>query len=276
LKAQEKNLEFVINDIDVPPRMIGDPLRLQQVLINLCSNAEKFTEQGYVELEIVQVAETPRQVRLRFLVRDTGIGMSDEQQGKLFESFAQADASIRRKYGGTVLGLTICRQLVNAMGGDIDVHSSPGEGSEFSFELPFLCDGGSAPASAGYSGNLRAQYQILVVDDNPVCWRIEQRLLQKAGYQVRVAESGQQALQLLADPAQRTDLIVLDWDLPDMNGVEVMHRVTQQRGDAVPPVVLVTAYGQDDIQKETDYVPQAFLSKPINSNDLTDAVDRIL
>ena len=275
LKAQEKQLEFVINDVDMPDQVVGDPLRLQQVLINLCNNAVKFTDHGHVELEITPISRTPRQIRLKFQVRDTGIGMTDEQRDKLFESFSQADASISRKYGGTGLGLTICRQLVNAMGGDIQVSSEPGAGSEFSFELPFQCDEKAQPLVAANNRQARMSRRILVVDDNPVCWKIEERILQKAGYAVMVAESGEQAIQMLTDKTSPFDLVVLDWDLRDMNGLDVM-RGAESRGASVPPVVLVTAYGQEDIHKETDYAPQGFLSKPISSDDLLEAVDRIL
>jgi PAS domain S-box-containing protein len=275
LRAQEKNLEFVINDIDVPTRVVGDPLRLQQVLTNLCSNAVKFTEKGYVELEVARVMASARQVRLRFQIRDTGIGMSEEQQGKLFESFAQADASISRKYGGTGLGLSICRQLVNAMGGDIQVTSAPGQGSTFSFELPFQLDERVA-AKPAFSVKARGLQHILVVDDNPVCWKIEERILASAGYRVKVVESGQSAIEWVRDQRQRTDLIVLDWDLPDMNGQDVMTAIGEFAGDNSPPVLLVTAYGQDDILRDSALKPQGFLSKPIQSAELIDMVDRIL
>lgn len=275
IKAQEKNLEFVINDIDVPARVVGDPLRLQQVLTNLCSNAVKFTDEGHVELEVSRTMGSARQVRLRFQVRDTGIGMSEEQQTKLFESFAQADASISRKYGGTGLGLSICRQLVNAMGGDIQVTSAPGRGSTFSFELPFQLDERIA-AKPVYGVKTRGQHHILVVDDNPVCWKIEERILSNAGYRVKVVESGQSAIDWVRNRRQHTDLIVLDWDLPDMNGQDVMTAIRDFAGENSPPVLLVTAYGQDDILRDSALKPQGFLSKPIQSAELIDMVDRIL
>ena len=276
LKAQEKNLEFVINDVDVPARVVGDPLRLQQVLINLCSNAVKFTEKGYVELEVSRIMTSAHHVRMRFQVRDTGIGMSQEDQEKLFESFSQADASISRKYGGTGLGLSICRQLVNAMGGDIQVQSRLGEGSVFSFELPLQLDDKMVPAKRTYAPKTRGNQQVLVVDDNPVCWKIEERILVNAGYRVKVAESGEQALDWLIQQGHVVDLLVLDWDLPDMTGRDVMARLQATLTDNMPPVLLVTAYGQDDILKDADYKPQGFLSKPIHSAELVDMVDRIL
>lgn len=274
IKAQEKALEFVINDIDVPARLVGDPLRLQQVLLNLCSNAVKFTEHGHVELEVSPVASTPSQVRLRFQIRDTGIGMSEEQQSRLFESFIQGDASISRKYGGSGLGLSICRQLINAMGGDIQMQSVPGQGSTFSFELPFRADG---QWSAAPICRLPVSHQqILVVDDNPVCWKIEKRILLNAGYRVSVAESGQAALDWLRQHGEHTDLVVLDWDLPDMNGEQLMQAMVNLLGEQAPPVLLVTAYGQHDILRDTDCEPQGFLSKPIQSVELCDRVERIL
>ncbi len=276
LKAQEKNLEFVINDIDVPLRVVGDPLRLQQVLINLCSNAVKFTDHGHVELEVAQVTSTPRLVRLRFTIRDTGMGMSQDQQQKLFESFSQADASISRKYGGTGLGLSICRQLVNAMGGDIQVQSTLGKGSVFSFELPFQLGEKLATSKRSFAAQTRKHQQVLVVDDNPVCWKIEERILSNAGYRVKVAESGQQAVDWMQQQGRTTDLMVLDWDLPDMTGMDVMARVAEILGSEAPPVLLVTAYGQDDILRESDLKPQGFLAKPIQSIELTEIVDRIL
>ena len=276
LKAQEKGLEFVISDMNAPRRVIGDPLRLQQVLINLCSNGVKFTEQGHVSLDVSQVDESRNQVRLCFQVEDTGIGMSSDQQTKLFESFTQADASISRRYGGSGLGLTICRQLVNAMGGEISVRSDVGKGSVFFFELPFQVEADQSAVLATDQVTRGSRQQILVVDDNPVCWKIEEKILLKQGYRVRVAESGQQAIDLVLDRRRRTDLILMDWDLPDMNGVESVLAIRDVLGDQTPPVVLVTAYGQDDILKDADFQPQGFLSKPISSSDLMDTVDRIL
>lgn len=276
IKAQEKGLEFVISDIDVPQQLMGDPMRLQQVLLNLCSNGVKFTEKGHVSLEVTPVAMSSRQVRLRFQVQDTGIGLSPDQQARLFESFTQADPSISRKYGGTGLGLTICRQLVNAMGGEITVHSAPGAGSVFAFELPFQTLAGRSTQG---SRNRRARSngeQILVVDDNPVCWKIAEKILLNAGYRVLVAESGQQALELIRNN-RAVDLILMDWDLPDMNGVEASRGVREVLGaQPCPPIVLVTAYGQDDVLKEADFQPAGFLSKPINSGSLIDTVDSLL
>ncbi|NPU92464.1 MAG: PAS domain S-box protein [Gammaproteobacteria bacterium] len=276
IKAQEKGLEFVISDIDVPQQLMGDPMRLQQVLLNLCSNGVKFTDKGHVSLEVTAVAMSSRQVRLRFAVQDTGIGLGPEQQARLFESFTQADPSISRKYGGTGLGLTICRQLVNAMGGEITVHSEPGAGSVFAFELPFQTLAGR---SSQGSRNRRARSngeQILVVDDNPVCWKIAEKILLNAGYRVLVAESGRQALELIR--ANRSvDLILMDWDLPDMNGAQASRGIRETLGEQpCPPIVLVTAYGQDDVLKEADFQPAGFLSKPINSGSLIDTVDSLL
>ena len=275
IKAQEKGLEFVISDIDVPQQLMGDPMRLQQVLLNLCANGVKFTEAGHVSLEVTSVAVSTRQVRLRFQVLDTGIGLSDSQQARLFESFTQVDASISRKYGGTGLGLTICRQLVNAMGGEITVQSQLGEGSEFTFELPFQT------LASRTSQNVRDRRvrgggeQILVVDDNPVCWKIAEKILHSGGYRVLVAESGEQALERIRE-GHPVDLVLMDWELPDMNGIEASRRISEWRGDNAPPVLLVTAYGQDDVLKETDFKPAGFLSKPINSGSLIDTVDNLL
>ncbi len=276
LKAQEKGLEFVISDLDVPQQLMGDPMRLQQVLINLCGNGVKFTDKGHVALEVTQVAASPQRVRLRFSIADTGIGLTAEQQEKLFESFTQADASISRKYGGTGLGLTICRQLVNAMGGEIAVRSEPGQGSVFSFELPFQIVDGRGAVNSSRRRARSSSEQILVVDDNPVCWKIAEKILQNSGYRVLVAESGQRALELMRDRRRRIDLILMDWDLPDMNGVEASERIRDSVGDQCPPVVLVTAYGQDDVLREGDFRPSGFLSKPINSASLIEMVDLIL
>lgn len=276
LKAQEKGLEFVISDLDVPQQLMGDPMRLQQVLINLCSNGVKFTEQGHVALEVTSSAISPQQVRLRFVVQDTGIGLTPEQQGRLFESFSQADASVSRKYGGTGLGLTICRQLVNAMGGEISIHSEPGQGSLFSFELPFsIVDGRSVVKMQRRRAGTGSE-QVLVVDDNPVCWKIAEKILRNNGYRVLVAESGQQALEWARDRRRRIDLVLMDWDLPDMNGIDASRSIRDAMGDRCPPIVLLTAYGQDDVLKETDFKPDGFLSKPINSGSLMDTVEQSL
>ncbi len=218
LKAEEKGLEFSVNDVGVPTNLIGDPLRLQQILTNICFNAIKFTEKGYVNVTVSVVRKTPEEVRLNFDVEDSGIGLTDQQKARLFDPFAQADSSVTRQYGGTGLGLTISRQLVNALGGEIKVTSEYGKGSRFSFELPFKLAQSSECADPE-QGDLNKEGCILVVDDNPVCCQIEEKILTKAGFEVLVANTGEDACELVKKFQQRINLILMDWELPDMNGV---------------------------------------------------------
>jgi two-component system sensor histidine kinase/response regulator len=226
----------------VPARLVGDPMRLEQVLLNLVSNAIKFTERGEVVLAIDVAArdDDDGRVRLAFAVRDTGIGIAPEQQHRMFEAFSQADSSTSRKYGGTGLGLAISRRLVGLMGGELDVDSAPGAGAVFHFTVPF-----GVAASAPPPAVIEPGLAVLVADDNAASRAALAALLVALGCRVDEAAGGAAALALLraaaAPGGRRYDLAFLDSAMPDLDGVAVLADARADAALALPRCVLLAA-----------------------------------
>jgi len=280
VRAEEKGLELLFQiGHDVPPALIGDPLRLSQVMNNLVGNAVKFTEKGQIHIQIEQVATPPGLATLRFAVRDSGIGMAPEQLARLFQAFTQADGSITRKYGGTGLGLTISKRLVEKMGGDIAVSSALGQGSSFTFTLTF-----PVPLHAKLTRSptdLRGMH-VLVVDDLDISRNILTELLTLWGFRVSEAANGQEALALLeqADSSsEQVELVLLDWKMPEMDGVEVARRIHRLAGThgipRLPVIIMVTAYSKEQLLEEAQGVPlDAVLTKPVTASGLFDTIIR--
>ncbi len=234
-RAQEKGLELhYVVEPDVPPHLIGDFLRLAQLLINLIGNAIKFTTHGSVTVFFRRQLTADERIRLEVDVQDTGIGMTLEQQGKLFQAFSQADSSITRKFGGTGLGLTICKRLTGLMQGDIWVTSQPGVGSTFSFTVTLGRGNSVVPATGTRFNNA------LVVDDNPLARNVLARLLEKHGCKASMAESGEQALAAIASAKTPFDCITIDLNMPGMNGLELADAI-RSRAPGSPRLVMVTA-----------------------------------
>ena len=281
LKARERGLELLFDlATDIPDRLIGDPLRLSQVLINLVGNAIKFTEQGEVTVTVNCLRQQENTLHLRFEVRDTGIGISEEQQSRLFSAFSQADSSTTRKYGGSGLGLSICKRIVDLLGGHIEVSSTPGAGSCFAFELPFGIaeeQGGELPRRLGLPPGLRA----LVVDDSPGAREVFANMLEGLSIEFGLAASGNEALAELASARQRGQtyrLLIIDWKMPGMDGVQLL-RLLADNGDAneLPAVVMTTAHDHDELRDALgDQKIGAILSKPATPSSLFDAVVRAL
>ncbi|HKX42791.1 MAG TPA: response regulator [Burkholderiaceae bacterium] len=279
LKAQEKGLDLLLNTAtDVPPVLVGDPLRLEQVLINLCSNAVKFTTDGeIVVVTVCSLVTEDSRVTLRFSVRDTGVGIAEEQIGKLFQPFNQLDASTTRQFGGTGLGLAICRQLVTMMGGEIGVASKLGKGSTFSFTAVFGTVGRAASmaASAVPSADLR-HLRILVVDDSADSCQIFGDLLRGLGYQPVIATSAAAALAELerADASQPYDLVLLDWKMPGVDGFGLAGLIRRSpRLRRVPRMVMVTAYGDEALTRRAAAQRlDGCLAKPVSASTLLDAI----
>jgi two-component system sensor histidine kinase/response regulator len=275
-RAQEKGLELLFRlDAGLPAALVGDPLRLGQILINLVGNAIKFTAQGEVIVDARVVADPGHRVRLRFEVRDSGIGMSPETRERLFRPFEQADNSTTRRFGGTGLGLAICRRLVSLMDGEIGVDSTPGQGSVFHFELPFERVRSSAPALPVPNPDLAGK-RALVVDDNDASREILGGLLRSLRFRVDVASGGARALALIRAAEEVGDpfeVVLMDWIMPGINGIETARLIKQDTALTSSRVILVTAHGREDVFHQAREVGlDGVLLKPVNPSLLFDAL----
>ena len=281
-KASAKGLELVFDVADdVPRALVGDSLRLGQVLINFANNAVKFTEQGEVDVVVRVQEKGVRDVLLHFAVRDTGIGLTPEQIGGLFQSFSQADASTTRKYGGTGLGLVIAKKLAALMGGEVGVESVPGQGSTFWFTARL----GLAQQALGQLPHplpvqdLRHR-RMLVVDDNANARHVLCEMLRGMSFDVSDAGSGAQALQLAQQAAQigqGFEVVLLDWRMPEMDGVETARRLQALQLQPPPHRVMVTAYGREEVLREAEAAGiEDVLIKPISPSLLFDTLMRVL
>jgi two-component system sensor histidine kinase/response regulator len=277
IRAQEKGLEFVFDvEPGLPETLIGDPLRLNQVLVNLCSNSVKFTEKGEIVVRIRSLSQDAGSVRLEFTVQDTGIGMTKEQLGKLFQAFTQADASTTRRYGGTGLGLTICRKLVQMMGGDFKVASEEGKGSTFRFTAEFRRPEGAA-AAVQRVGVSFAGMKALVVDDNETARAIMGEQLRSIGFRTQAVSSGEEAIAALERAHGEHDpfaLVLMDWRMPGMDGLEASRIIKASPGiAATPTIIMATAYDNEEIRTAARAAGlEAFLVKPISQSTLHDTV----
>ncbi|WP_068829746.1 response regulator [Pseudomonas sp. BMS12] len=278
-KVGSKGLELVFNlDPAVPQHLVGDPLRLGQILINYANNAVKFTEAGEVEVILRAEQRGAEQLLLYMGVRDTGIGLTPEQQGRLFESFQQADTSTTRKYGGTGLGLAICKSLAEAMGGHVGVESTVGQGSLFWCRVPLGIAGEQGPRLLPQA-DLRGR-RVLVVDDNDSARQVLYDLLGSMSFRVDAAASGPDALRQVQEAALRREpyeLIVLDWQMPGMDGLETGRRILELGLQPPPHLLMVTAYGREEVLQGAERVGiEDVLLKPINPSLLFDSLIRSL
>ncbi|ALU45232.1 hybrid sensor histidine kinase/response regulator [Pseudoalteromonas rubra] len=271
IRVQEKGLEMLLDIApDVPISLIGDPLRLGQILINLCGNAIKFTEQGEITISVTVAEQSEDLVILKFSVKDTGIGMSREQQNKLFQAFSQADGSITRKYGGTGLGLSICKKLVELMGGSIGVHSEQGKGSEFFFTIKSSLQSAKLTNVICPDSQLAGK-QALVVDDNESARAILTNLLKAMKFQVTCSASGSGAIELAQ--AGVYDIIFMDWKMPHMSGIDAIKHIRALELETEPKYVLVTAYGTDiGMNSEVHELIDSVILKPVNASVLLNSI----
>jgi two-component system, sensor histidine kinase and response regulator len=251
------------------------------VLINLGNNAVKFTDTGEVVVDVAVQEQTGDAVTLHFRVRDTGIGMTAEQAGRLFQAFSQADSSITRKYGGTGLGLTISKNLVERMGGRMWVDSEAGKGSTFHFTASFGLQAQPQPRRMFKADELLGM-RALVVDDNASAREILSTMARGFGLEVDLAPSGSEALVQLAACERRGlpyHLVLLDWKMPGMDGVEAARRIDEQSPGRSPPVIMVTAFGRDEAletaQQQGVSLP-VVLTKPVTASTLLEAIGRVL
>ena len=253
MRAEEKGLELLFElPPALPASLVGDPSRLGQVLLNLGNNAVKFTERGDVRVVVSVLSREADSVMLRFEVHDTGIGIEDAQRERLFQPFSQADASTSRRFGGSGLGLAICRHLVGMMGGEIGVTSTPGRGSCFHFSARFGLDEQpqpSLPRLAALDGA-----RVLVVDDHPGARELLCALAGSLGMQAEAASDGVQALQAVvrADAADQPYLLLLlDWRMPGMDGIETARHIRGLRLARPPQLIMVTAHGREEVRAES-------------------------
>ena len=274
-KAHDKNLEFLIaSPNDLPPNLIGDPLRLGQILINLVNNAVKFTECGEVVVKVALEERTSERVKVKVSVRDSGIGMTPAQAARLFQAFSQAETSTSRKYGGTGLGLSISKRLVEIMGGEIWAESAYGVGSNFFFTA-WLGIGATESEQKRFVPDLSG-IRVLVVDDNPLACEILTEGLTAFAFRADSASSGEQAIRELsaADTHDPYRAVLIDWQMPGMDGLEAS-RIIKHGGlmKHIPKLVMVTGFGKEDIRTQAeDMGIEGFLLKPVSPSTLFDTM----
>lgn len=280
-KVQQKGIELLIDvDQNLPNDLVGDPLRLGQILLNLTNNAVKFTDSGEIIIKAEQLSRENDEVMVQFSVRDTGIGMTQEQISRLFQSFSQADASTTRKYGGTGLGLTISKTLTELMGGQIWVESESGQGSEFFFTAKFKISTIETSHSVDFAKSLE-NLPVLIVDDSVAAREILLNICSSVGFDADVASSGAEALEKLVKAEQSGTpfkLVLADWKMPTMDGIELGRRITQESSlNHKPHYVIVTAYDRDEmIERAQDIHLDDSLTKPVSASNLVDSVMKVL
>jgi len=276
LKAQDKGLELLFDvGADVPTALVGDSLRLGQVLINLVGNAIKFTDHGEITVAIRVVDRSDARIRLRFDVTDTGVGLSTEQRDKLFSAFSQADASTTRKYGGTGLGLTISKRLVELMDGEIGVQSQPGKGSTFTFTAQF-----GLQAEQRERTKLEEDVtglRILVVDDNARAREIMLAILVSQKFDATAVHGGVQAIAALEEAQQSGrpyGLVLMDWMMPELDGLATIQRIRCDPAlSAIPAFVMVTAHSRDELLEQAEGTKiDGLLLKPVGPSALLDSI----
>jgi CheY-like chemotaxis protein len=277
VKAQEKeDLEMLFATApEVPRFLVGDPLRLGQILINLANNAVKFTDSGEIVVSTELLKQDEAGLAIKFSVRDTGIGLTEEQIGKLFQAFGQADTSTTRKFGGTGLGLTISKRLVNMMGGEIWVESEPGHGTTFSFTANLGLGKDTVKKRLVPSSDLRGM-KVLVVDDSVTSRNILQDILESISFEVMLAASAEEGLEEIekADKDQPYELVLMDWKMPGLDGLEASEHIkSHQALTKTPAIILVTAYGREELMQRAEQIGlDGFLIKPISSSVLFDTI----
>ncbi|MEI7457650.1 MAG: PAS domain-containing protein, partial [Nitrosomonadales bacterium] len=277
LSALENSIEFtIVREEGIHPLLLGDPLRLRQILTNLLGNAFKFASKGRVSLNVSQVKFSADSTTLHFSVKDSGIGMSPVQISSLFQPFSQADSSISRRFGGTGLGLTISRNLVQLMGGDITVESQTGEGSTFSFELTFSKvqvgdpqrrQSDKAPAELREIAQALRGKHVLLTEDNRINQLVASKMLEKVGLLVDIANNGEEAIQRLQEKTY--DIVLMDIQMPVMDGLEATRLIRQDARFINLPIVAMSAGVTLDEKSACDQAGMSgFVAKPINSTEL--------
>ena len=278
IKAEEKGLE-VIFDVqpEMPRWLVGDPLRLEQILSNLFSNALKFTSKGEIILFATVIEKDDKHVKVEFSVKDSGIGMTKKETMKLFRAFTQADGSTTRKFGGTGLGLSICKNLVQLMGGEIHVTSEPGVGTTFTFTILFEIDNEQVQKGHLIVDQFKKK-KCLIVDDNDISRTIFMQNLESFSLNCEAVSSGIKAIEVLKNAKEPFDLVILDWKMPEMDGIETAKRIRDHHAiTKKPEILMVSAYGREEvIHKAKEAGFDSFLLKPVNRSVLFNAIVDII
>jgi CheY-like chemotaxis protein len=278
LKAQEKGIAFSVHRArELPGSLIGDPQRIQQILVNLVGNAVKFTETGSVTVEVrVTTAETAEST-LEVKVTDTGIGMTEEQMGKLFQPFVQAEVSTSGRFGGTGLGLAISRQLAELMGGTVEVESRFGEGSVFALRLPIEVSSAGPEDAPGPPAVTRgiAGVRVLVVEDGQINQVVAKALLEKAGALVTIRSNGHEAVEALRDDPGGYDVILMDVQMPVMDGLKATRILRGEAGVTIPIIALSAGAMADERLRCLEAGMDDFLPKPFKRVDMLETIGRL-
>ena len=273
-KTRNKNLDFILNvDRSIPSDIIGDPVRLNQILSNLLSNAVKFTSKGSIELIVKEISRSNKEINLSFILRDTGIGIPSDKQEVIFESFKQASDDTTRKYGGTGLGLSISKKLVELQGGSLNVDSKPGQGSTFFFNMRFIVV--ASDEKKKIAGEVEERWdeltgkKILIAEDNRINFFVANKFLTKWGIAVTHAENGKIALDLIR--INKYDLILMDLHMPDVDGIEATEIIRNSDNPEIKnlPIVALTAAIMSDSEKKLEELDiNDFILKPFKPRDL--------
>ena len=272
-QATSKDVELVIGiEPGIPLALRGDPLRLEQIFINLLGNAVKFTDKGVIFLHATLDSETDKSLKILFSVSDTGVGIGEEQYESLFEPFTQADGSMTREYGGTGLGLSICRRLVNLHGGEIWVDSAEGKGTTIHFTIEFTRQPEGREVQYVVPATIRG-LRVLVIDDNKTAQCITTKMLESFHFQSDVVSSCKEAEKLLRTTPAAYDLILVDWRMPEVDGIECVGRMREISGVTDIPIVMMTAFGGDrEVVLAKEAGVDHFLTKPVKQSFLFDTI----
>jgi CheY-like chemotaxis protein len=281
VKLQNKHEVELVTYVDpaIPPVILGDSVRLRQVLLNLTDNAAKFTQRGEIKLEARLVKQLPYGLILHFAISDTGIGISTDQIKNLFSAFQQADVSTTRKFGGTGLGLVICQRIVEMMDGELLLESEVGKGSTFSFNAFFNLAQSSQALEEILLSEVKGK-KALLVDDSESARMVLQEMLSSIGFNVLVAKDAFEAIEIFEAEQQSEEkltLMVVDWQMPGMDGLQLVKEIKAKEGLDVPAVLMVTAYGLETVREAAKQkVVDGVLLKPINHSTLNDTLNSIL
>ncbi len=276
VEGEKKGLE-ILSDIagDVPHALIGDPLRLGQVLTNLANNAVKFTEQGSILIKAQLVEKDADECVIQFSIKDTGIGMTKSQMEKLFTAFTQADTSVTRRFGGTGLGLTISKHLVEMMDGEIVVESTPGEGSTFSFTARLARQQEANELKLQAPDDMKG-LKVLIVDDNDIAREVLTEQIRSFHFEANSVASGREAIQELkrSSGGRPYDLVLMDWKMPEMDGIDAAEIILKDTGlNQTPLIFMVSAFGREEIVQKAEKVGvNSYLMKPVNQSLLFNTI----